>query len=230
MIDFEYASANPVGVDFANHFTEWCYNYHVDERSWALDERKYPTLSEQHRFLKAYVRHQPVFQLDSNTPPPTSTGDEEDAAVEAEIGRLQREARLWRAADSAEWVAWGIVQASVPGMDEALEARRKRESVTDAGNAMDASVRVSEEEMPSPRTQPQDNHHHRQEGVAAVAAGPGTADGEDDNNEGEDEEFDTLAYAQERAMFFWGDVLQLGIVKEEELPDELLKKIKTVKV
>ncbi|KFY06257.1 hypothetical protein V492_08097, partial [Pseudogymnoascus sp. VKM F-4246] len=28
VIDFEYASANTPGLEFANHFTEWCYNYH----------------------------------------------------------------------------------------------------------------------------------------------------------------------------------------------------------
>ncbi|TVY62316.1 Choline kinase, partial [Lachnellula suecica] len=28
VIDFEYASANTPGLEFSNHFTEWCYNYH----------------------------------------------------------------------------------------------------------------------------------------------------------------------------------------------------------
>lgn len=41
-------------------------------------------------------------------------------------------------------------------------------------------------------------------------------------------EFDYLAYAQDRALFFWGDALQLGIVKREDLPTPLLERIKLV--
>jgi len=50
----------------------------------------------------------------------------------------------------------------------------------------------------------------------------------DETPEEEEEEFDYLGYAQERAMFFWGDVLQLGIVKREDLPKELLDNVKIV--
>lgn len=48
------------------------------------------------------------------------------------------------------------------------------------------------------------------------------------NEEDDDEGFDYLGYAQERAMFFWGDVLQLGIMRKDELPQTLLEKIKIV--
>jgi len=45
----------------------------------------------------------------------------------------------------------------------------------------------------------------------------------------EDEnEFDYLAYAQERAMFFWGDLLSLGVISAHELPPKLLPKLKVV--
>ena len=44
----------------------------------------------------------------------------------------------------------------------------------------------------------------------------------------EDEEFDYLGYAQERAMFFWGDAIMLGIVKAEDLPEEVRKAVKIV--
>jgi choline kinase len=37
-----------------------------------------------------------------------------------------------------------------------------------------------------------------------------------------------LAYAQDRALFFWGDVVGLGIVKKEELPKDLVKRLKIV--
>lgn len=42
------------------------------------------------------------------------------------------------------------------------------------------------------------------------------------------EEFDYLRYTQERAMFFWGDVVQMGLVKIEELPEQLRAQIKVV--
>lgn len=40
------------------------------------------------------------------------------------------------------------------------------------------------------------------------------------------EEFDYLSYAQERAMLFWGDCVQMGLVKIEELPESLRPRLK----
>lgn len=54
------------------------------------------------------------------------------------------------------------------------------------------------------------------------------ADDADDNNNNNDTAFDYLGYAQERALFFWGDILQLGLVQREELPAEVLRKVKIV--
>jgi choline kinase len=45
--------------------------------------------------------------------------------------------------------------------------------------------------------------------------------------EGE-EEFDYLGYAQERAWFFWGDVVSLGLVTKEELPVGLRERLKVL--
>ena len=53
-------------------------------------------------------------------------------------------------------------------------------------------------------------------------------EGEISGEEDEDEEFDYLAYAQQRALFFWGDVLQLGLVSLEELPVEIRGRVKRV--
>jgi len=60
-----------------------------------------------------------------------------------------------------------------------------------------------------------------------LLAGEGIKEAEAEAGDEEDE-FDYLGYAQDRAMFFWGDVLSLGIVKKEELPETLLKRVKTV--
>ncbi|KAL8936243.1 MAG: hypothetical protein Q9211_004273 [Gyalolechia sp. 1 TL-2023] len=238
VIDFEYASANVAGQEFANHFTEWCYNYHDSAKSFALNEHRYPSPEEQHRFVSAYVQHRPArsplstqsssanlrpglshsisnFMLDSRAPPAQIAEDEKrrEEATESEVHRLTIEARLWRPANSAQWVAWGIVQAKVPGMDQALHARKG------SGQERD-SQSVAELGSPSPAMQPtaEDQKDRRQE----------DSQGAEDDEDGE-EEFDYLSYARERAMFFWGDLLQMGLVKGEELPEALRKRVKVVK-
>lgn len=242
VIDFEYASANIPGLEFANHFTEWCYDYH-SSKSYALNANRYPTPEEQHRFLKAYVQHRPpfptrpsmsplsgashgpsssisTFMLDSRAPMAQIEEEQrQDEAVESEVKKLMTETRLWRIANSAQWVAWGIVQAKVPGMDEALEAQKNstsksEDTVIRAPQAHLGSDTLSQEN----REAGQDVHEKRPESREEVPE-----EGRD-----EAEEFDYLGYAQERAMFFWGDVLQLGIVRREDLPEPLLNKVKVV--
>ena len=242
VIDFEYASANVPGLEFANHFTEWCYDYH-SSKSYALNTNRYPTPEEQHRFLKAYVQHRPpirtrpsmsplvgpshatsssisAFMLDSRAPMAQIEEEKrQDEAMESEVRKLMEETRLWRIANSAQWVAWGIVQAKVPGMDEALEAQK-----SSTPTAKDTIIRAPQSQLNTdPLSQEneelaRDEHEKRPESRDEVL---------EDGDE-EAEEFDYLGYAQERAMFFWGDVLQLGIVKKEDLPEELLKKVKVV--
>lgn len=240
VIDFEYASANVPGLEFANHFTEWCYNYHDSSKPYALSANRYPTPEEQHRFFKAYVQHHPPvqtrptltpissstpgptgsissFMLDSRAPPAQIAKEEKqrDEALETEIERLTKETRIWRIANSAQWVAWGIVQAKVQGMDEALEAQKNAspKSEDTVSQTMPKLHLDSDPLSPEMVGLAQDAHDKRPE---------------EDTNDGEEEEFDYLGYAHERALFFWGDVLQLGIVKKEDLPKELLEKVKIV--
>lgn len=120
------------------------------------------------------------------------------------------EALIWRVANSAQWVAWGIVQAKVPGMDDALKALKRSVSEA-AGTLHNTAVPVAERSAAE-----------SSDGVIEE-----NEEGEEEE-EDEEEEFDYLAYAQDRALFFWGDVLQLGIVKQEQLPATLLDKIKRV--
>lgn len=228
--------------------TEWCYNYHESAKSFALNAKNYPTPEEQHRFLKAYVQHRPPilsrpalspitapstgpsssissFMLDSRAPPGGYAEEESrrDQAMETEIERLRLETRMWRVANSAQWVAWGILQAKVPGMDEALEAQKGGEVTP---KSRDPVAARSQEHIDSDPLRPemaalaQDASDKRPESREAVDEKTG--------DEEEEEEFDYLAYAQERAMFFWGDILQLGIMKKEDLPEELLQKVKFV--
>ncbi|KAI9669169.1 MAG: hypothetical protein M1829_005170 [Trizodia sp. TS-e1964] len=198
VIDFEYASANAPGLDIANHFTEWCYNYRNREKPYAMNTSAYPTPKEQRRFIRAYLNHRPsywpqtastsgtpgaspagslqAFNLDSRSPGVALAREAQaQADAEKEVEKLVEEVRIWRVANSAQWVAWGIVQAKVHGME-------------------DENVEVEE-----------------------VSLG-----------EEESDEFDYLAYAQDRALFFWGDVVNMGIVKREDLPPELVSRLKRI--
>jgi choline kinase len=258
VIDFEYASANTPGLEFANHFTEWCYNYHDPAKSWACNTKNYPTVAQQTAFIRSYVNHRPQFNprasatpkmnpmdgiskgsigeflLDSRTPG-GSTFDlgagvydykEEEAQRENHTARQVKafldEARIWRVANSAQWVAWGIVQAKVPELDA---------SATPTAETVLPQVLLTEEpeKVMNGAEHRVEQLDKRPEGLKAEAllAGEGIKEAEAEAGDEEDE-FDYLGYAQDRAMFFWGDVLSLGIVKKEELPETLLKRVKTV--
>ena len=172
--------------------------------------------------------------LDSRGPP-TEYREEEacrEEATEAEVKRLMHQTRLWRVANSAQWVAWGIVQAKVPGMNEALANPTGHGSPTseDAISTHDEGSltrRGSESKSLTLDTTlaKQSSPNQSVEGVAIVNL---DEQSNAQNKTEEEEEFDYLAYAQERAMFFWGDVLQLGIVRREDLPVGLLEKAKIV--
>ncbi|KXL44749.1 MAG: hypothetical protein FE78DRAFT_420283 [Acidomyces sp. 'richmondensis'] len=244
VIDFEYSNSNPRGLEFANHFTEWCYDYHDKRKPYACNTNRYPTPEEQERFIRAYVRHRPQlnvstpnlapetppsapvtpgmrqkstiseFMLDARAPPPANAnastqqlcldGNTDSTAEDLEVARLMHETRIWRLANTAQWVAWGIVQAKVPGLTE-----------------ISATNNVSEHE------------DYRKEDANGASEDPQirarmAVESEKTLVDEQEEEFDYLGYAQHRAMFFWGDAIQLGIVDPHELPANILAKIKTV--
>lgn len=272
VIDFEYASANTPGLEFANHFTEWCYNYHDPVYSWKCNTKAYPKPDEQDRFLRAYVRHRPQFNVstpkmgpfqfpdrsDDGMPPkrpagPTSSisnfmldarapagssdslqkaEDEASAAEAAEVAALLHETRIWRLANTAQWVAWGIVQAKVPGLPDFPSA----DSATDTPRAV-AGLSASPDQISSPAGEADSNTHG-----GAIVSEEFKAELEDiredisakrpdpveENDEAAEEEFDYLAYARDRAMFFWGDAVTLGLAKEEELPEGVRRDMKVL--
>ncbi|RYO89466.1 hypothetical protein DL766_009542 [Monosporascus sp. MC13-8B] len=225
VIDFEYAAANMRGLEFANHFTEWGYNYHNEREPHAFNPSMYPKPDEQRRFIKAYVEHRPEyahpaaltpnltplstpqiapttpslnpttsgpsssiveFMLDARVPPGGWREEEKrrEDQVDQQVTELMEETRLWRIANSAQWVAWGILQAKIPGYDA--------ETAGDAEGAQLAPVGVPEED------------------------------------EGDAEAFDYLGYAHSRAMFFWGDCVKMGLIRKEELPEEVRSKLKII--
>lgn len=164
--------------------------------------------------------------LDSRAPPAAYHEEESkrEQAIEQQIEHLMQETRLWRIANTAQWVAWGIVQAPLPEMD-ATTTSPNREGTEEVTGSQEAAHMSSDCLSPDAEKMAGTAHDKRPEGLVAEAL----ANGEEMSHEQDDEdEFDYLAYAQERAMFFWGDILALGLMKPEELPKELLAKIKTV--
>ncbi|KAG0633180.1 kinase-like domain-containing protein [Tuber brumale] len=237
VIDFEYASANTPGFEFANHFCEWMSNYHDPVSPHFMHHTRFPTSQEQRNFLQAYVEHSlaypfiaksvsmpgtssepstpptprppatpsssmPSFVLDARTP--GASYEEEEAnrqrGIVEEVDRLEGEAKAWRAASHAMWCTWGIVQAKNPGLETKAVINRQQ-------SGTDGPV----------------------SGGAKAAAGDlgGVKLGSEEGGEDESE-FDYLGYAQQRALLFWGDMLALGIMRPEEIGDEVVEKAKVV--
>lgn len=196
-----------------------------------------------------------AFMLDSRAPPGQSYQEQEALAernTEEEARRLMAETKLWRIANSAMWVAWGIVQAHVPGLPDdgttANTATEEEQEQTPAAAALDGAthdIRVeaqAEAAQTQAHGQDQDPHavsttaDQKQDPKAtsatttttAAATAPLDQQVDDLFKAQDDEEFDYLAYAQDRAMFVWGDLVQMGLVKTEELPEELRARMKVV--
>ncbi|OJA18841.1 hypothetical protein AZE42_00823 [Rhizopogon vesiculosus] len=100
VVDFEYASPNPLAFDIANHFHEWTADYH-SSTPHLLDPNRYPTKEERYNFYQAYLAHSyPIETRTSSVP-----------YSEAEVSQLERQVRIWSPASHAMWIVWGIVQA-----------------------------------------------------------------------------------------------------------------------
>ncbi|CBX99687.1 hypothetical protein LEMA_P089260.1 [Plenodomus lingam JN3] len=272
VIDFEYANANLPGLEFANHFvqSEWTYNYHDAEAPWRCNEKYYPTIEEQYRFIRAYLTHTPshkaaggyasnpatprlgplpssgsttalaatatptsisAFMLDSRAPPGEKYTEQEAIAerqTEEEVRRLLAETKLWRLANSAMWVAWGIVQAHIPGMPD-FEAQEK-----EAARNMDANAAMLDGATAEMKAVAE-VEENEQAGIVSSEKAEADVDAceqaDQDANlfkKQDEEEFDYLSYANDRALFVWGDAIRMGIVKADELPEELRQRVKIV--
>lgn len=94
IIDYEYASYNPVAFDIANHFCEMAANYHTEEPH-ILDYTKYPDFEERQRFVMSYL----------------STSDEQPS--DNEVEQLLQEIEKYTLANHLFWGVWGIISAQV---------------------------------------------------------------------------------------------------------------------
>jgi choline kinase len=170
-----------------------------------------------------------AFMLDSRAPPGTSYQEQEAQAernTEEEARRLMAETKLWRIANSAMWVAWGIVQAHVPGLpadgNAAAEAPAPAAAALALDGATDDVAAEAAAEASNSSSPPVATENQQSGSEAKLDSDADLFKAQDD------EEFDYLAYAQDRAMFVWGDLVGMGLVKREELPEALVGRMKVV--
>ncbi|KAJ4720434.1 Choline kinase [Melia azedarach] len=108
IIDYEYASYNPIAYDIANHFCEMAADYH-SETPHLMDYSKYPDLEERTRFVRAYL---------------SSTGDQPS---DVEVQQLLQDVEKYTLASHLSWGLWGIISEHVNGIDfDYIEYARQR--------------------------------------------------------------------------------------------------------
>ncbi|KAE9592507.1 putative phosphotransferase with an alcohol group as acceptor [Lupinus albus] len=98
LIDYEYASYNPIAYDLANHFCEMAANYHSDNPH-VLDYNKYPGLEERQRFINIY--------LSSEGKKPSNI----------EVEHLLNAAEKYTLANHLFWGLWGVISSYINTID-----------------------------------------------------------------------------------------------------------------
>ncbi|VDO31982.1 unnamed protein product, partial [Brugia timori] len=98
IIDFEYASYNHRGFDFANHFVEYSINYDVDKAPfYEIDEYQFPSDELQYDFFVSYLNELEPF------------------SSMAEL--LLQETRPFIPVSHFFWGVWGLLQVEVSPVD-----------------------------------------------------------------------------------------------------------------
>ncbi|KAI9098495.1 hypothetical protein K1719_025120 [Acacia pycnantha] len=98
IIDYEYASYNPIAYDLANHFCEMAADYQTDTPH-LLDYTKYPDFEERQRFVKIY--------LSAEGKKPSN----------AEVEQLMNDAEKYTLANHLFWGLWGLISSYVNKID-----------------------------------------------------------------------------------------------------------------
>jgi len=108
LIDYEYASYNPIAYDLANHFCEMAADYHT-ETPHILDYSKYPDQEERLRFIHKY--------LGSSGHQPTDT----------EVKQFADDIEKFTLASHIFWGLWGLISAYVNHIEfDYMEYARQR--------------------------------------------------------------------------------------------------------
>ncbi|KAK6540063.1 hypothetical protein TWF694_008893 [Orbilia ellipsospora] len=203
VIDFEYAGANTRGAEFANHFCEWMSDYHciLSKTAHTVHEAYFPTIPEQRNILRAYVQHR-------NLPYVIPTEDSSDPDYmrkrTSQIFNLEGRLPTKEEMDTMDKEVERLV----------VESRDWRPAV----NACWALWGIVQAVIPglnltAETTDEGINLTDGDEEGAVAATDGASSQGE------EEEEFDYVKYAEQKAMVVWGDFVGLGIVSEDELKE-----------
>ncbi|XP_068652277.1 probable choline kinase 2 isoform X2 [Aristolochia californica] len=108
IIDYEYATFNPVAYDIANHFCEMAADYHT-ETPHILDFSKYPDIEKRKQFVQKYL---------------SSTGSEPSGD---DVEQLLQDVEKYTLATHLTWCLWGIISEHVNEIDfDYMEYARQR--------------------------------------------------------------------------------------------------------
>ncbi|XP_026659754.2 probable choline kinase 2 [Phoenix dactylifera] len=108
IIDYEYASFNPIAYDLANHFCEMASDYHT-ETPHILDFNKYPGYDERKRFVQTYL---------------SSSGETPN---QVEVDNLLQLIEKYALASHVIWGLWGIISEHVNDIEfDYMEYARQR--------------------------------------------------------------------------------------------------------
>lgn len=171
------------------------------------------------------------FMLDSRNPQsshanPDNLVEEVEREIENEITRLQHESRIWRLANSAQWVMWGVLRAKIPHIPD-FDDPTQSAAVAAGPHASQSTLNLAK--MASPISEEDGSDPLDEEEKKLVEhLKDRRPDPLEEGEEEDTEEFDYLAYTWERAMFFWGDAVGLALVQKEDLPEEVQKNLKLV--
>ncbi|XP_052188317.1 probable choline kinase 1 [Diospyros lotus] len=108
IIDYEYASYNPVAYDLANHFCEMAANYHTDTPH-VLNYNLYPSPEDRRRFVRLYLSSAGKLPRDT------------------EVERLVDDAEKYTLANHLFWGLWGLISGNVNDIEfDYMEYARQR--------------------------------------------------------------------------------------------------------
>lgn len=175
-------------------------NYHDPIAPYALHESQFPSLDQQRNFLRAYVEHRLAGTYVTKTP--TTTPDTPATAFNLDA---RVPAPTYKEEEAARQ---RVVEEEVEKLvEEARVWRAASHAVWCVWGIVQAKIR------------PDDVKKEKLLKEEASVVG----DKGDD-----DDEFNYLGYAQQRALMFWGDMLMLGLVKHEDADEFVLRNAKRV--
>lgn len=109
IIDYEYASFNPVAYDIANHFCEMAADYHT-ETPHIMDFKRYPGYDERRKFVQTYL----------------SSSDTGEIPV-GQVDNLVQDVEKYVLPCHLLWGLWGIISEHVNDIDfDYMEYARQR--------------------------------------------------------------------------------------------------------